>query len=303
MAEKLKLGIIGMSQGNGHPYSWSAIFNGYDETLMNSCPFPVIPEYLGQQEYPQDYLSERAEVTHIWTQDMEVSTQVSMCSKIPNICISLEQLTLEVDAVLLARDDAENHVKFALPVLKAGLPIYIDKPFALSRTEAHLLWDACQYENQIFTCSALQFAQEFQREKLDFTKIGEPKMILSTIPKSWDKYAVHIIEPVLKLFPNRGSIKHVTRLPSPNDAISHLVEVYWSSGLVTNFQTCGDVSAPLWIRVLGSNGYQDLYFKDAFNAFKNALEQFVDVIENRSLNVDKEITLQMVEILEKGRNA
>ena len=24
----LKLGIIGLSEGNGHPYSWSAIFNG-----------------------------------------------------------------------------------------------------------------------------------------------------------------------------------------------------------------------------------------------------------------------------------
>jgi hypothetical protein len=30
MSKKIKLGIIGASKGNGHPYSWSAIFNGYD---------------------------------------------------------------------------------------------------------------------------------------------------------------------------------------------------------------------------------------------------------------------------------
>ncbi len=42
---KLTLGIIGSSSGNGHPYSWSAIFNGYDKSLMNDCPFDVIPKY------------------------------------------------------------------------------------------------------------------------------------------------------------------------------------------------------------------------------------------------------------------
>ena len=46
MAEvkKIKLGIIGMSDGNGHPYSWSAIFNGYNRDEMQKCTFPVIPE-------------------------------------------------------------------------------------------------------------------------------------------------------------------------------------------------------------------------------------------------------------------
>jgi len=27
----LKLGVIGMSEGNGHPYSWSAIINGQSD--------------------------------------------------------------------------------------------------------------------------------------------------------------------------------------------------------------------------------------------------------------------------------
>jgi hypothetical protein len=29
----VRLGIIGASPGNGHPYSWSAFFNGYDEKI------------------------------------------------------------------------------------------------------------------------------------------------------------------------------------------------------------------------------------------------------------------------------
>ena len=64
----LRLAMLGMVDGNGHPYSWSAIFNGYDPAAMASCPFPVIPVYLGRE--PSENLGvPGAAVTHIWTDD------------------------------------------------------------------------------------------------------------------------------------------------------------------------------------------------------------------------------------------
>jgi hypothetical protein len=48
--ENIRLGIIGMTEGNGHPYSWSAIFNSYDmDAMTRECPFPGIPEYLKKE--------------------------------------------------------------------------------------------------------------------------------------------------------------------------------------------------------------------------------------------------------------
>ena len=58
MAKKLKLGIIGISEGNGHPYSWSAIFNGYNEEYMIQCPFESIPEYLSKQKHWREHVIE-----------------------------------------------------------------------------------------------------------------------------------------------------------------------------------------------------------------------------------------------------
>ena len=75
--EKIKLGIIGISEGNGHPYSWSAIFNGYNADAMASCPFPVIPDYLNERDFPSDFLTEKAIVTHIYTQDYNLSKQIA----------------------------------------------------------------------------------------------------------------------------------------------------------------------------------------------------------------------------------
>ena len=51
-ANHIRLGIIGMTEGNGHPYSWSAMFNKFDRAAMpRECPFPVIPVYLAKENY------------------------------------------------------------------------------------------------------------------------------------------------------------------------------------------------------------------------------------------------------------
>lgn len=302
MGEKLELGVIGMSDGNGHPYSWSAIFNGYDADKMHSCSFPVIPEYLAMQNYPEDFLSHRASVTQVWTQDKQLSEHIAACSRIPSVCNTLDEMLDKVDAVLLARDDAENHAKYALPVLEAGLPIYIDKPFALSLADANALWNAAQFEDQIFTCSALQFAKEFHRENLNLDKIGAPKVVWATIPKSWDKYAVHLIEPILNLLPERGALNTIQPLRKTDDNTVN-VQVTWDSGINAFLQTTGNLPAPLWLRVLGDRGHQDLYFSDTFYAFSKALERFIDTIQGVKPNIPKEFTQEMVQILEGGRNA
>ena len=61
----IRLGVIGSSPGNGHPYSWSAIFNGYDPVEMGKCNFST--SILAQRKWPDDKLTS-AKVTHIWTQ-------------------------------------------------------------------------------------------------------------------------------------------------------------------------------------------------------------------------------------------
>ena len=45
----LRLAMLGMVDGNGHPYSWSAMFNGYDPEVMADCPYAGIPEYLDKE--------------------------------------------------------------------------------------------------------------------------------------------------------------------------------------------------------------------------------------------------------------
>ncbi len=293
---KLKIGIIGLSEGNGHPYSWAAIFNGYDEQYMKDCPFSVIPEYLSEQHFPEDAIP-NACITHIWTQSHDISEHVAKSAMIETIVENPEDMIGQVDAVLLARDDAQNHYQMSLPFLEAGVPIYIDKPLSLSTEVAKKIYAKEQYEGQVFTCSALRYAEEFAPHYVPTSEIGKIKYIDATVPKSWEKYAVHIIEPVLGLIPERGKLLEAT---NTGHGETNIVTVKWESGIHAVFKVLGTTACPLSISVFGEKGFKELIFKDTFSAFKNTLMVFVESVKMRKVLIPQGETLEIVEIIERG---
>ena len=61
---------------------------------------------------------------------------------------SIPDLIERVDAVLLETNDGRPHLEQILPVLKAGKPVFIDKPIAGSLADAIAIFDAlCWYCN------------------------------------------------------------------------------------------------------------------------------------------------------------
>lgn len=44
--KKIRLGIIGFNEGNGHPYSFSAIINGYKKFYFKKIGYKNILNYL-----------------------------------------------------------------------------------------------------------------------------------------------------------------------------------------------------------------------------------------------------------------
>ena len=292
----LNLGIIGGSRGNGHPYSWSAIFNGYDIAYMEKCGFPVIPRYLEERSFPDDSIHE-AIVTHVWTQDLDLSRHIAKAAYIKNVVHDISDLIDSVDAILLARDDAELHLEMAAPFLEAGMPIYIDKPLALSITEAHQLMELQKYPGQIFSCSALRYAQELDIKKYK-TEIGELRSIHAVVPKDWDKYSIHAIEPLLLMIPDRGEIiKHMRW----GTADRVLLNVEFESGVDVQIFSMGGANAPISFRIFGSEGWCDLVFSDAFAAFRAALNDFVSGVISKESRINPEEMTNAIQLLEMGR--
>src|ERR1039457_1435149 len=97
---EIRLGMAGMVDGNGHPYSWSAIFNGFDAAAMARCPYPVITEYLSRQP-PAALGIPGARVTHLWCDAPKAAQLVPQASLVPNVVTEATDMIGHVDAVII----------------------------------------------------------------------------------------------------------------------------------------------------------------------------------------------------------
>ena len=153
----IKLGVIGLSEGNGHPYSWSSIINGdFNEDAMDDCGYAGIPLYLKANRNTLGI--DGAQVTHVWTQDRKLSEHIAAAALIDNVVDNMEDMIGQVDAVLLARDDPENHKTMAKPFIEEDVPIFIDKP--LTDNAEDLVEFVRYYEKgkSIMSCSSMRYA-------------------------------------------------------------------------------------------------------------------------------------------------
>ena len=76
----------------------------------------------------------------------------------------------------------------------------------------------------------------------------------------------------------------------------------WENGITTTYKTLYDLPCGFKINVFGTKGNQEIIFKDTFNAFKNALSEFISIIRKEKENNSKIITQKAIEIIEKGNN-
>lgn len=294
--EHIKLGVIGLSEGNGHPYSWSAICNGYDVKAMQQCPFPVIPEYLEAQKWPDARLA-NVSVEAIWTQDSEISRKVAAAALIPTVCSRIGDLIGKVDAVLLARDDPEHHAAMAQPFLKAGLPVYIDKPMATTVAKAKEIMAMTNMESQVFSCSALRYARELHLTDEDRLVLGEIKHVDAVVPKSWEKYSIHVIEPALLILGEWASPLNFTSMSYDN---RYMVNYTFSGGRSLQVTTMNSLRAPLQLRVFGTKGHRTLTFTETFPAFRESIRVFLEQVRSGKPQIPLAETLAIVHLIELG---
>lgn len=86
---------------------------------------------------------------------------------------SIDELLPLVDAVLLESVDGRPHLSQAIPVIKAGKPLFIDKPVAGSLADAIAIYDlAAQHKVPVFSSSSLRFSPGILGMRKD-DRVGE----------------------------------------------------------------------------------------------------------------------------------
>jgi predicted dehydrogenase len=291
----IKLGIVGMSPGNGHPYSWSAIFNGYNSQEMKSCDFPIIPEYLAKQRWP-DCQIKSAVVESIYTGETEIATHVAKSSNIENVYTDLNLFIEYSDAFLLARDDVTDRYEILTKLIETKKPIFVDKPISNSIEMLEDIYSLEKYPGQIFSCTCLRYSPEMKISESEIKEIGLLKEIKAYVSGDWDKYSVHIIEPVVNLI--GSNIKEI-KLSEKNNSET-IVTTSWDNDVQAKFYCSNLGKYSLKISVIGTEKTIELVFTDSFLSFKSGLLAFIDHITNGNNVIEHDFHKKSVKIIEAG---
>ena len=297
----LNFGIVGINEGNGHPYSYSAVFNGYnEEALEKKCPFEMIKKYLKTHHRNQEFIKD-ARVTHIWTHDRASSENVANVSNIPHIADSIEELTEKVDAVIFARDDMWNHWKMAEPVIKTGKPLYMDKLLAHNSEDLEKFISATGPGYPLLTASSFRFAPEIEKAKKEMD-IKKVRAVHGISPCEWVRYAPHLLDPVFNLFG-----RNIESVQNTGVDKADTVNINYKNGMQVVLQVMEGISLPLGFTCFSTGNipprqvlYTDVGLMSYFQSIVNMMSSFTDMVRTGKKAVSFEETIFLNKVVLSG---
>jgi predicted dehydrogenase len=292
---QLRLAMLGMIEGNGHPYSWSAIINGYDPAKMADCPYAAIPAYLGAQ--PLETMGiPGARVTHIWTDDPADAPKVAAASLIDNVVARPEEVIGQVDAVVVATDDGDDHVRRARPFVEAGLPVFIDKPMATNMTDLRQFVSWQRAGKVLLSTSGMRYSPQMRLSAEQKAELGDLRWVTSFTCKTWERYGIHALEAVYPLLAP-GFLSAQTQAQAGSD----LVHLTHESGVQVTLAAIHDAYGSFGaVHLYGTKGQLPLRLTDTYNAFRGQLVAFVEMLRTGKPPFDFSQTVELMAIIIAG---
>lgn len=216
---------------------------------------------------------------------------------------SIQSLLQKVDVVLLETNDGRMHREQALEVIKAGKPMFIDKPIANSLLEAHDIFAAARKNNvPVFSSSSLRFSKGIQ--EIRNGKIGKVTGadVFSPSPLEphhtdfyW--YGIHGVE---MLFTVMGpGCESVTRFYTPE---MDVVVGKWKDGRIGTFR---GIREPEKARSYGGNAYGEKgsTLVDGKYDYNLLLAQLINFFETGKSPVPEDETLDICAFIDASQKS
>lgn len=286
-----KLGMIGLSPGNGHPFSFSAIINGYNKEKMEQSGWDVIYHYLNAQDVA-DFGILDAKVTHCWTQNEELTKRLADACKIDHAVKKFEDMISEVDGVIIARDDYASHYPIAKLFLEKGITVFIDKPLTLNLEEL-LYFIPFLKSGKLMSTSSFRFSNEvfMAKKNIHFEQLN---FFRGSIVNDWEKYGVHLIEG----FSTLTSFEPTLVNYQPGLFDSYLI--YLKNQDVVQINCLGDTKPLFLMEIFNKNQYTRFEVKGNFSMFKRMLWHFVHSIKTKTPVIEDRVTIDIMKVLIAG---
>ena len=162
-----------------------------------------------------------ARVTRLYGVEPERTQEVAEAGEIDEIVTETEHMMGDVDGIICVLRDGALHKDAVLPFLKAGLPVYVDKPLATTVADVEAMIDTAERTGVGFSSfSTLRYELGFQAWISESRESeGEAITGISTGPGDLDSeysgiffYGIHAVELMLERW--GYGVREVTAVPS-----------------------------------------------------------------------------------------
>ncbi len=209
---------------------------------------------------------------------------------------SIDELLDQVDVVLLETNDGRLHLEQALPVLKAGKTMFIDKPITASLSDAMIIFEeAKKYNVPVFSSSSLRYLENAQRAakgglgKIVGADAFSPCKLEPTHPDIfW--YGIHGVE-ILYTVMGTGC-KSVSRVSTDD---TDVVVGVWDDDRIGTFRGTRSGKSGYGGTVFGEKGNMPL---GAYEGYKPLLVEIVKFFQTNKVPVSSKETMEILAFME-----
>lgn len=228
----LRLGIVGSD--NSHAIAYSRLAN------------------------VERHVGDAARVVAITGRDAARTAEVAQAGQIPAIVETPENLISQVDGVLVVDRHGDLHADHALPFLRRGIPVYVDKPFAISLDDCRTMIATARRAGAILTSfSSLRVTPTLDDLAAALPALGAIRSAQFAGRCDFDSeyggpffYATHTAEIAFRLLGDDVATVRAIRAPDATDVI-----VTWSNGMTGTISYYRDAASHFHAALFGTGGF------------------------------------------------
>jgi hypothetical protein len=262
---------------------------------MAKCPYPTIPEYLGEQ--PEETLQiPDVNVTHIFCDDMADAVNVSKAALIPNVVNRPEDMISEVDAVLIATDRGWEHVDRARPFMEKDVPVFLDKPLCDNAEDLAVFMDWHRQGKAFMSSSSMRYNPGLEKLRESTEALGNIKYATITTPKTWERYGIHALEGIYAVTgPGYVSVRNT------GDIDRNIVHIRHSDGFDVVIAAIYDMFGSFGkLMICGDKSFKFAESGGTYHSFRRQLETFIGYLRTGIAPFPFEETAELMKIIIGG---
>jgi predicted dehydrogenase len=275
----LRIGIVGSD--NSHALAYSKLAN-VEKIAGDEC-----------------------QVVGIWGQEPERTREVAGEGKIESIVETPGALLDLVDAVMVVDRHGGLHAEHALPFIEAGLPVYVDKPFAISVEDCSRMLEAAGKSGApVSSFSSLRIAPATVALADEAASIGEVRTAHFAGPCDFESeyggpffYATHVAEIALRLL---GEGVQTLRAARRGKNVS--VQLVWDDDRLVSFTYRGDAAYHFHATLFGTEGMASREVSTA-GGYDETLKAFLRMVESGESPLSGEQMLRPIRLVHAIENS